>query len=48
MQAWLNEAERKKVLDEKHARGAEARAIRRAVKSLKSKGLTLLSITLIS
>lgn len=39
MQPWPNEIERQKVLDEKHARGAEARAHRRAIKSLKSRGL---------
>lgn len=39
-QLWPNEAERQKVLDEKHARGGRARALRRAVKSLKSRGRT--------
>jgi hypothetical protein len=38
LQPWPNEAERQKVLDEKHARGGRARALRRAVKSLKSRG----------
>lgn len=46
LQPWSNEAERQKVLDEKHGRGAEARAIRRAVKDRhKSKGLPQFSLS---
>ncbi|KAG0599182.1 hypothetical protein M758_12G134000 [Ceratodon purpureus] len=37
-QLWPDETKRQMVLDEKHARGAEARAHRRAMKSLKSRG----------
>ncbi|XP_073386976.1 uncharacterized protein [Physcomitrium patens] len=38
-QPWSNEAERQKVLEEKHARGAKARALRRGVKASRLKGL---------
>ncbi|XP_024363467.1 uncharacterized protein [Physcomitrium patens] len=36
-QPWSNEAERQKVLEEKHARGAKARALRRGVKASRLK-----------
>ncbi|KAG0581740.1 hypothetical protein KC19_3G005100 [Ceratodon purpureus] len=37
-QPWSNEADRQKVLDEKHARGAEAREKRRAARESSSRG----------
>ena len=48
MQLWPDETKRQKVLDEKHARGAEARAHRRAMKSLKSRGLNFITACLIT